>query len=245
MSREEWASQVRKLENRDKEITQEYDAKVKELEGTYSQQKDQWSQERDDARGDVIADVPGGTDRLEYAQRTLEALEKGHGKKLGDLEHEYELDKSANQVELQELRANAPLVEVAIQNMDTLIEIAKSGYEVVGKGELPPIDVGGEMGWEVIKDATRNAYDRAELLVDNILEKFKGDPMTPREEKLEHWIDQAQNKFDDKYKDAPAKERESMQEKLDQNFDLLRAALERQQERQQERKIDDDPPFGP
>ncbi len=246
MKRIDWEAQVEKLEKRDKEITAEYQAKVKELDGTYKQQLGQWSNERDEAHGDVIAEVPGASDRLEYAQRTLEALEKGHDKKVDELEHDYELGKSANDVELQELRANAPVVEKVIDSAELVVELAKSVIEHTTGIEFPPVDVGGYVGWEVAKDAARKVVDKTEQLLDKVMDDFKGDPQTPREQKLEHWIDEAQNKFDQKYKDAPAKERETMQDNLDHNFDLLRGALERQQERQQQPDIEpDDPPFGP
>jgi hypothetical protein len=246
MKRIDWEDEVRRLENRDKEITAEYDAKVKEVNATYEQQKGQWSNERDEARGDVIAEVPGGTDRLEYAQRTLEALEKGHAKKLDELEHECEFRRSENEVELQELHANAPLVEKVIDSAEIVVELAKFAIERSFGVELPPVDLGGYVGWEVAKDAARMAVDKTEQLLETIMDSFEGDPQTPREEKLEHWIDEAQHKFDEKFKDAPAQERETMQDNLDHNFDLLRAALERQQERQQRPDIEpEDPHFGP
>lgn len=240
MTRSEWQSQMKKLEDRGKEIEKEYEGKEKKLEETYNQQRDQWQKEIGEARNEQIMGVDGASDRREFAERTLDAVTKGYEGKLGELERERKGDLAGIDNELQELRKQTPLVDRGIDNAELVAEGVKKGVELVLGVELGPVEVGGPLAWEAIKTTAKAAVDRVDQFLDQILENSK-DGDRP-EEKLENWIADRQKTFDDKYKDSPADQRESMQEKLNQNFDLLRTTLERRPELAV--KLDD-PPFGP
>lgn len=243
MNRLEWQWQVKQLEDRGKEIEKDYKAQEEALTATYSEHKARLEKEMGEAKGDLVMGVDGADDRLEFAQRTLTAVEKGYADKLDQLERAREGDLLGLKKELEDLYKQQPTVDKAIDNAEPLIELGKEGVKSVTEVTLPPVDMGGPQQWEAAQESAKlilatidalGVAGTAQLAANQLLGQILGDSKDKDQpaDKLEHWIGEAQKHFDDKYKDSPAEQRESMQEKLDQKFDLLRDALERKQEKE-------------
>jgi hypothetical protein len=131
-------------------------------------------------------------------------------------------------------RQNTSIVDLAIDNPEVVIEAVNALVETTLEVTLSTFKV-DPMVLESGKMAAKILKNEMEVAVENFthsLSQPRGDregpetPPTP-EQRLEELFDVIQDKFDDKYQDAPQTERASMQLKLNENFDLLRDALDR------------------
>jgi hypothetical protein len=241
MNREEWFRAMREWEGRGKEIENDYKALKDTLDTTYREHRAGLEKEISAATDDLIQGVDGASDRLEFAERTLAAVTKGYDDQAEKLNRDREGDLLGHKQELAELYKKEPLGDKAINNSEVIVELGKEGIQRAGEVTLPPIDVGGSQQWEALQESVKLILTTVQVLgvggtlklaADQVVGALFGDSKDRdrQTENMEHWIGEAQKKFDDKYKDAPAQQRESMQEKLDQNFDVLRSTLALKQE---------------